>query len=241
MSVSRATVGSPAPPATSTSAPASSSAASRAGRKAPEPNLTSMTSASSPAASFFERIEATISGSDSTVPVASRIAYRRRSAGATSAVWPTIAQPTSSTTRWSRSTSGLVVVAGHAVELVERAAGVAEAAAGDHRHRAAAGGDDRRQHQRDLVADPAGRVLVEHRAAEVPLQDLAGVRHRGGQGDALVLLQPAQEHGHRQRADLGVRQRAVGDAVDQEADLLAAERVPVALAADDLRGEHRTR
>jgi hypothetical protein len=33
-----------------------------------------MTSASSPAASFLERIEATMSGIDSTVPVASRMA-----------------------------------------------------------------------------------------------------------------------------------------------------------------------
>src|SRR3712207_7207793 len=38
---------------------ASSSASSRAAMKAPEPNLTSMTSASRPAASFLERIEAT--------------------------------------------------------------------------------------------------------------------------------------------------------------------------------------
>ena len=108
MSVSSATVGSPAPRATSTSASASSSASSRAAMKAPEPNLTSITSASSPAASFFERIEATISGIDSTVPVASRIAYSRRSAGASSAVWPTIAQPASATTRRSLSRSGVV-------------------------------------------------------------------------------------------------------------------------------------
>ena len=62
------------PRATSTIERASSAAASRPGRKAPEPTLTSMTSAPSPAASFFDRIEATISGIDSTVPVASRIA-----------------------------------------------------------------------------------------------------------------------------------------------------------------------
>ena len=74
MSVSRADVGSPLPWATSTIARASSSACSRVGMKAPEPTFTSITSASSPAASFLERIEATISGSDSTVPVASRIA-----------------------------------------------------------------------------------------------------------------------------------------------------------------------
>ena len=108
MSVSSATVGSPAPPATSTNARASSSASSRADMNAPEPNLTSITSASSPAASFLDRIDATISGIDSTVPVASRIAYRRRSAGASSAVWPTIAQPASATTLRRRSRSGVV-------------------------------------------------------------------------------------------------------------------------------------
>ncbi len=108
MSVSSATVGRPAPPATSTSARASSSAAGRSAMNAPEPNLTSITSASSPAASFFDRIEATINGIDSTVPVASRIAYSRRSAGASSAVWPTIAQPTSATTARRRSRSGVV-------------------------------------------------------------------------------------------------------------------------------------
>ena len=48
--------------------------ASSSGMKAPEPTLTSITSASSPAASFLDRIEATISGIDSTVPVTSRMA-----------------------------------------------------------------------------------------------------------------------------------------------------------------------
>ena len=75
---------------------------------APEPDLTSMISASRPAASFLERIDATISGIDSTVAVASRSAYRRRSAGASSAVWPTIAQPASPTTARSVSRSGVV-------------------------------------------------------------------------------------------------------------------------------------
>ena len=74
MSVSSAVVGRPLPVATSTIARASSSVCSRSGRNAPEPTFTSITSASSPAASFFDRIEATISGIDSTVPVASRIA-----------------------------------------------------------------------------------------------------------------------------------------------------------------------
>ncbi len=107
MSVSSAIVLSPAPVATSTSARASASASSRAAMNAPEPVLTSSTSASRPSASFLDRIEATISGIDSTVPVASRTAYSRRSAGARSAVWPTIAQPASRTTRRMTSSAGV--------------------------------------------------------------------------------------------------------------------------------------
>ena len=53
---------------------ASACACSIDAMKAPEPTLTSMTNASSPAAIFFDRIEAVISGIDSTVPVTSRIA-----------------------------------------------------------------------------------------------------------------------------------------------------------------------
>ena len=42
--------------------------------KAPLPIFTSSTSELSPAASFFDRMEAVISGTDSTVAVTSRIA-----------------------------------------------------------------------------------------------------------------------------------------------------------------------
>ena len=169
MSVSSATVGSPLPTATSTIARASSRARSSAGINAPEPNLTSMTSASRPAASFLDRIEPTISGIDSTVPVASRIAYSRRSAGARRAVWPTIAQPTRATAARRRSGSSVDVVARDRLELVERAARVPEPAPGDHRHGRAARGDDRREQQAHLVAHAAGRVLVEHRAGQAGL------------------------------------------------------------------------
>ena len=50
--------------------------------------------------------QAVMSGIDSTVPVASRIAYSRRSAGASCAVWPMIAQPALATARRYRSGSG---------------------------------------------------------------------------------------------------------------------------------------
>ena len=44
------------------------------GMNAPEPVFTSITSTSSPAASFFDRMDAVISAMDSTVPVTSRVA-----------------------------------------------------------------------------------------------------------------------------------------------------------------------
>jgi hypothetical protein len=58
-------------------------------------------------------------------------------------------------------------VAGNGFQLVERAAGMAEPAPRDHRHRQPAGRRDRRQHQRDVVADPAGRMLVSDRPADI--------------------------------------------------------------------------
>jgi hypothetical protein len=55
-----------------TSACARRRESSSRGRKAPEPVFTSMTMACAPPAIFFDMIEATISGSESTVAVTSR-------------------------------------------------------------------------------------------------------------------------------------------------------------------------
>jgi hypothetical protein len=74
MSVSSALVLRPAPFATDTRLSASSRAIAWVGMKAPDPVLTSSTSASSPSASFLARIEAVISGTLSTVAVTSRMA-----------------------------------------------------------------------------------------------------------------------------------------------------------------------
>ena len=74
MSVMRALVFSPAPLATSTRLFASVRASSISAMNAPEPVFTSSTRPCSPAASFFDRIEAVMSGTDSTVAVTSRMA-----------------------------------------------------------------------------------------------------------------------------------------------------------------------
>ena len=111
--------------------------------KAPVPALTSRTSASSPAASFFDRIEAVMRSIDSTVPVTSRMrveaAVGGRDVGG-------LADDRAADLAHDAAEGlgvGLGGVAGDRVELVERAAGMAEAAAGDHRDVGAAGGERR--------------------------------------------------------------------------------------------------
>ena len=111
--------------------------------KAPVPVLTSRTSASSPAASFFDRIEAVMRSIelDRAGDVADGVEapVGRGDVGG-------LADDGAADLAHHAAEGlgvGLGGVAGDRVELVERAAGVAEAAAGDHRHEGAAGGERR--------------------------------------------------------------------------------------------------
>ena len=74
ISVISAAVGQPAPLATSTKARAKAVASLWVFINAPEPTFTSKTSPCRPADSFFDKIEAVIRSTLSTVPVTSRIA-----------------------------------------------------------------------------------------------------------------------------------------------------------------------
>ena len=93
MAVMSATTGHPWSAPSAIIVRARASPRSSSGRKAPEPRFTSSTSPVRPSASFFDMMLAEISGMLSTVAVASRRAYRRRSAGAISRVCPISAQP----------------------------------------------------------------------------------------------------------------------------------------------------
>ena len=93
--------------------------------------------------------------------------------------------------------SGLALVAGNGIHLVERAAGVAEPATGDHRHESAAGGNDRGQHQRNVVAHAAGRMLVRDGPRQIrPVEHDARIAHGKRQGHRLVAAHALQEHRH---------------------------------------------
>ena len=74
MSVMSARVGSPARPAVVMMLSASACASSSSAMNAPVPHFTSITRPWLPAAIFLERIEAVMSGMDSTVAVMSRMA-----------------------------------------------------------------------------------------------------------------------------------------------------------------------
>ena len=73
-----------------------------------------------------------------------------------SAVWPIMKTPMLLELPQRARLVEVHVEAGDAFEFVERAAGDAEAAAGDHRHPDIVAGEERREDERDLVADAAG-------------------------------------------------------------------------------------
>ena len=180
-----------------------------------------------PSAIFLLMIEAEISGRLSTVAVTSRSAYSLRSAGAISGVWPISPSPHSAQHLPQVGQAQADVEAGDRLELVERAAGVAEAAAGDHRHVHAAGGGERREHQARLVADAAGRVLVGLRPGQVgEVEHVARAHHRLGERDDLGGAHAAEEHGHREGRGLVVGDVAFGVAADQELDLARGRSSP---------------
>ena len=94
------------------------------------------------------------------------------------------------------------VVSRDSLNLVCRAAGVAEPAPGDHGHEAATGGRNWRKQKTDLVADAAGRVFIDDRSPHfflAPVKHGAGIRHRDRQLAGLVETHRVEEYRHRQR------------------------------------------
>ncbi len=125
------------------------------------------------------------------------------------------------------------------LHLVERAAGVAEAAARQLRHGRAARRHERAQHERHLVAHAPGRVLVDGRSAHArEVEALAAGDHGIGPRRQLGRRQAPEEDRHEQRRRLLVGDLAAGVGVDEPVDLLVGELAAVALGADDLDGVH---
>ena len=148
-------------------------------------------------------------------------------------VWPQMTQPTF----WTCSTICLGgqqgLEAGNGIELVERAAGDAEAAPGNHRHAEAEAREQRRERQRHLVADAAGGMLVHERALVLgKFQHVAGIAHgereRGGFGG----VQSAKINGHEHRGHLVIGNFPGGEFADEFLNLLRRESFSFAFRFD---------
>jgi hypothetical protein len=129
--------------------------------------------------------------------------------------------------------------AGNRFELVERAAGGAEAAPRDHRHLQVATGQQRCERERHFIADAAGRVLVDlGYFAGRPLERDARMKHPLGERSNLGHRHAAQEDGHRPSCHLVVVDVAAHVAVDQRGDLEVSELVAVAFFRDKVDDVH---
>ena len=97
--------------------------------------------------------------------------------------------------------------------------------------------DERRERQRDLVADAPGRVLVRGGARQGgEVHPLPRGDHGGGPAGDLVGLHAVEVDGHGQGRHLLVGDVPPGVGVDHPVDLLVGEALPVALGADDVHG-----
>src|SRR4029450_12295458 len=102
--------------------------------------------------------------------------------------------------------------AGDRLELVERPTGVAEPAAAHLPERHAAGGDERADDDRSLVAHPSGRVLVDDRASELgPKVERGAAADEGvSQRERLVGRQALEVDGHAEGRELVVGDLTAG-------------------------------
>ena len=116
---------------------------------------------------------------------------------------------------------------------------MAEPAAADHRHRHAAGGHQRSQDQRNLVADSAGGMLVDldagnaARSATAPERIMASVRQ-----EVSSAVIPRRKMAISNAVGLVIRPSPVSHAVDEGSDFIRGERMAVALAGDDGLGKN---
>ena len=107
-------------------------------------------------------------------------------------------------------------------KLVERAAAVAETAAAHHGHGCAAGGDERGEDERDLVAHTSSGVFVDLHARNAgEVGHNTGAHHRLGEAGGFLRRHAAQEDGHEQRGRLVIGPFAPASPLHKRRDLVA--------------------
>ena len=105
-------------------------------------------------------------------------------------------------------------------ELVERPSGVAEAAARQLGHGQTERGRHGCERERHAVGDTARRVFVDRRPAEIAERhDVARVDHRPGQGERLLVVEPAEQARHEERGGERVGDLSGGVSLDERLDV----------------------
>ena len=131
------------------------------------------------------------------------------------------------------------VEAWNRLQFVERAAGVAEAAAADHRNRKAARRDDGSKNERSLVANPSGGVLVHFLAGDLGMvEDFSGIKHHLGESRELGAAHAANPHGHEPRGHLVIGYFAARVPGNQKIDFFAGEFPGITFLANQVDGAH---
>ncbi len=116
----------------------------------------------------------------------------------------------------------------NAFQFIERAAGNSEAAIGNHRHPDFIARQQRREHERNLVAHAAGGMFVDLRRRTFWIsEDPPALHHRFGQMMRFSRRHPAEEHRHGQRAHLVIGKVADHEILDQVVDFLGRQRLAV--------------
>ena len=111
---------------------------------------------------------------------------------------------------------------------------------GHLRHHDAARGHQRREHDRHLVADPAGAVLADlHARNRRQIDARARAHHRVGEPGGLLGAHAADHNRHQQRRRLIVLPRAVRQPGHEAVDGLSGKRLAVSFGANDVNGSHQ--
>ncbi len=125
---------------------------------------------------------------------------------------------------------------GYRLELVQRPAGVPQAASAHLAERNSAGGHDGTDREGCLVPNAAGRMLVDDFASDrLPeLDRFAAADHRVGERERLGSVQPAEVDGHTERGHLVVGNLAARVREHELGDLVRSKLLAVALATNQL-------
>ena len=124
---------------------------------------------------------------------------------------------------------GLVAkIAGDRLQLVQRAAGMAQPPPRDHRHETAPRRQQRRKDQADRIPDAAGRMLVHDRAGQVPMQHMPRIAHRPRQRHPARHAKATRQHRHRESPRLRVADRPVGQTLRDQRGAGPVQAAPVA-------------